>query len=78
MTQEANHDRGSEDSGTFPTCCKDAAENMAECGPMMEKMMAHCGPMMEKMMASFGTKTSCCDSDERHEKPQEPEKPADS
>jgi hypothetical protein len=58
MTQEATHDGGSEKTGTFPACCKDAAEKMAECGPMMEKMMAHCGPMMEKMMAGFTAETN--------------------
>jgi hypothetical protein len=58
MTQETNHDSGPETTGAFPACCKDAAEKMAGCGPMMEKMMAHCGPMMEKMMARFGAKPS--------------------
>jgi hypothetical protein len=58
MTQETNHDGGPEKSGAFPDCCKDAAEKMAECGPMIEKMMTHCGPMMEKMMAHFGEKPS--------------------
>jgi hypothetical protein len=72
MTQEVTHDAGSEESGTFPACCKDAAEKMAECGPMMEKMMAHCGPMMQKMMGSFGAKTSGSESDGRCAKPEEP------
>ena len=76
MTQQADHDGGSEESQTFPACCKNAAEKRAECGPMMEKMMAHCGPMMEKMMekmmGSFGAKTSggesggCCAKPEEH------------
>ena len=58
MTQEANHESSPETSGAFPACCKDAAEKMAGCGPMMENMMAHCGPMMEKMMAGFAPKTN--------------------
>jgi len=72
MIQEATHDGGSEKSGIFPACCKDAAEKMAEGGPMMEKIMAHCGPMMEKMMGSLGAKTSGGESDERPPKSEEP------
>ncbi len=82
MTQQAGHDSGSEESRTFPACCKDAAEKMSECGPMMEKMtahcgpmmekmMAHCGPMMEKMMGSFGAKTSDGESNGCCAKPEE-------
>jgi hypothetical protein len=58
MVQKADHDSDPEKNGAFSACCKDAAEKMAGCGPMMAKMMAHCGPMMEKMMAHFGTKPS--------------------
>ena len=52
MTEKANHGSGPATSGAFPECCKDAAEKMAGCGPMMEKMMA-----------GFGEKAS--ESDER-------------
>lgn len=61
MTQETTHDSGLENSGALPGFCKDAAEKMAGCGPMMEKMMAHCGPIMEKMMAGFRAKTNADD-----------------
>jgi hypothetical protein len=57
MTQENTHDGGPEKSGSFPSFCKDMAEKMAGCAPMMEKMMAHCGPMMERMMASCAPET---------------------
>lgn len=69
MTQKANHDSGPETRRAFSECCKDAAEKMAGCGPMMEKMMARCGPMMEKMMARFGAKPGegPCGGSETHE-----------
>ena len=71
MTQKSTQNGASEESGTFPACCKDAAEKMTGCGPVMEKMMAHCGPMMEKMMGSFGAKTSEDESSARCTKPED-------
>jgi len=68
MTQKVNHDGDSDANETFPEWCKDAAEKVARCGPVMEKMMAHCGPMMEKMMARFGarpTESPCDGNDTR-------------
>ncbi len=56
MANEATDKEGPEETGSFPACCKDLAEKMAGCGPMMEEMISR-----------FGAKTEdggCCKSDE--------------
>lgn len=60
MAQETTDKEGPEKTGGFPACCKDLAEKMAGCGPMMEAMMSR-----------FGAETEdggCCGKDERPEK----------
>ena len=64
MAKETTEKNGGTEAASFPACCKDLAEKMAGCGPMMEKMMARFGAK-----PSEGTSG---ESDERRTKPEEP------
>jgi len=60
MTHESTEKRGPDKEASFlPMWCKEMAEKMAECGPMMEGMMSRFGADAEK--------GGCCSGNERPE-----------
>ena len=59
MTHESTEKRGPDKEASFPTWCKEMAEKIAECSPIMEEMMSRFGADAEK--------GGCCSRDERPE-----------
>jgi hypothetical protein len=57
MAQETTEKNAGTEAASFPACCKDLAEKMAGCGPMMQEMMSRFGAKSED--------AGCCKRDER-------------
>ena len=60
MAKETTEKNGGTEAASFPACCKDLAEKMAGCGPMMQEMMSRFGAQSED--------AGCCTRNERPEK----------
>jgi hypothetical protein len=59
MAEKTGEKKAATEGESFPSCCKDLADKMEGCGPMLERMMSR---------ISAGTlEGGCCQGGERSE-----------